>query len=134
MTHLDDAGKLVLRLTIGILILLHGIGKLFGGIGGIEAMLAANGLPAMLAWSVYIGEILAPLLLIVGIYTRPAALVVAINMLFAIGLAHSGEILALTRTVAWAIELQALFLFDAVAEAFLGAGSHSVAGKGARFN
>lgn len=134
MTHLDDVGKLVLRLTLGILILLHGISKLVGGIGGIEAMLSANGLPPFIAWGVYIGEILAPLLLIVGIYTRPAAIVVAINMVFALALAHTSEIFSLSRSGGWAIELQAMFLFTAVAIALLGAGSYSVAGKAGRYN
>ena len=45
----DDIGKLLLRLTLGILILLHGLAKVTGGVGGISNMLAGVGLPAALA-------------------------------------------------------------------------------------
>lgn len=134
MNHLDDAGKLTLRLTIGILMLLHGIAKLTGGIGGIEGMLVARGIPAFVAWGVYVGEVLAPALLIVGVYTRLAALVVAINMLFAIALAHTSQVWQLSNNGGWAIELQGLFLFGALAVALLGAGRFSVAGERGPFN
>lgn len=130
----DDLGKLVLRLTVGVLVLLHGIAKLMNGIGGIEAMLTANGWPAFFAWGVYVGEVLAPVLLILGIYTRPAALLVAINMVVAIALAHSSQIAALSKSGGWAIELQAMFLFSAIALIFLGAGRYCLGGKGGRYN
>src|SRR5690606_5497773 len=55
-TSYDDAGKLVLRLTIGILILLHGLAKLMNGVGFIEGMLASRGVPAFFAYAVYVGE------------------------------------------------------------------------------
>ncbi len=68
MIKSDDTGKLILRLTLGILILLHGLFKITGGgVGGIGGMLSSHGLPGFLAYGVYIGEILAPVLLIVGI-------------------------------------------------------------------
>ena len=40
----DDVGKLVLRLTVGILMLLHGIAKMTSGVSGIEKMLEGVGL------------------------------------------------------------------------------------------
>jgi len=126
---MDDAGKLVLRLTLGILILMHGIAKLLNGIGPIEGMLVARGMPAFFAWGAYIGEVLAPLLLIIGIYTRAAAAIVAFNMIVAIALAHSAELFQLSKTGGWTLELQGMFLFSAVAIVLLGAGRYSVAGK-----
>lgn len=129
MSSMDDAGKLVLRLTLGILILMHGIAKLLNGIGPIEGMLVARGMPAFFAWGAYIGEVLAPLLLIIGIYTRAAAAIVAFNMIVAIALAHSAEIFQLSKTGGWTLELQGMFLFSAVAVVLLGAGRYSVAGK-----
>ena len=122
----QDLGKLILRVTIGVLILLHGIGKITGGVDGIAGMLEAKGLPGVLAYGAYVGEVLAPLLLIVGFQTRIAAILVAINMVFAIGLAHAGQIFQLTPMGGWAIELQGLFLFGAVAIALLGAGRFSL--------
>lgn len=69
---LDDAGKLVLRLALGVLILLHGLFKLQNGAGFITGMLEKAGLPGALGYLVYVGEILAPLLVIAGIATRAA--------------------------------------------------------------
>lgn len=121
-----DIGKLLLRLTVGILILLHGLAKVTGGVGGISNMLAGVGLPAALAYGVYIGEVLAPLLLIIGFYSRIAALVIVVNMLFAIGLVHMNDILRLTKTGGWALELQALFLLTSLAIALIGPGRYAV--------
>jgi putative oxidoreductase len=134
MTRSDDTGKLILRLTIGILMLLHGIAKLSNGIGPISGMVASQGLPAFFAYGVYIGEVLAPVLIIIGLFTRPAAAVVAINMVVAIWLAHMGTIATLGKTGGWALELQGLFLFGAVALIFLGAGRLSVGGIAGKYN
>src|SRR5687768_3823726 len=102
----NDLGKLVLRVALGVLILLHGIAKLTGGPDFIVSAVEKAGLPSVLAYGVYIGEVLAPVLLIIGLFTRPAAIVVAINMLFAVFLVHAGEVAQLSKTGGWAIELQ----------------------------
>jgi putative oxidoreductase len=125
---MNDLGKLVLRLALGILILLHGIAKLRGGIGPIEGLVASAGLPAFVAWGVYVGEVLAPLLVIAGWYAVAGAAIIAVNMLFAIGLAHSAELLALGASGGWALELQGLYLATAVAVALLGPGRYSANG------
>lgn len=122
----QDAGKLVLRLTLGILMLMHGLAKVANGIGGIEGMLQKVGLPPTLAFGVYIGEVLAPLLVIVGFYTRLGAVLMAVNMLFAIGLAHAHQLFTLSKTGGWALELQGFFLLTAIALALLGPGRYAV--------
>src|SRR3982751_5272026 len=134
MFRSDDTGKLILRLALGILILLHGISKLSTGVGGIAGMLTGHGLPGALAYLVYVGEIVAPVLMIVGIYTRPAAWITVVNMLVAIWLVHLKDIGSLGKSGGWALELQGMFLFAALALAFLGAGRFSVAGTGGRYN
>jgi len=131
---LDDLAKLLLRLVLGVLMLLHGWAKIRHGIGGIEAMLAIRGLPAFLAWGVYIGEVLAPLLLIAGIWTRMAAVVIAVNMLVAVVLAHVGHLTQFTASGGWRLELQAMFFVAAIAILLLGAGRYSAAGQGGRWN
>src|SRR6478752_7586103 len=131
MIKSDDTGKLILRLTLGILILLHGLSKLTGGVGG---MLSSHGLPGFLAYGVYVGEIIAPVLLIIGVYTRLGGLIIAINMVVAILLAHSGSIASMTNNGGWALELQGMFLFAGLAIAFMGAGRFSLAGNGGRWN
>jgi putative oxidoreductase len=118
----DDFGKLILRLTLGILMLLHGLGKLGGDIGFLERMLRDAGLPAYLSYGVYVGEILAPLMILAGWYARVGALLLAINMVFAVALAHRAELFLLTRSGGWALELQGLYLFGALALAFTGPG------------
>jgi putative oxidoreductase len=123
----QDAARLILRLVLGICVLLHGIAKIRHGVGGIEGMLVAHGLPGVLSWGALIGEVLAPLMLIVGWHARIGAALIAINMLFAIFLAHMGEIFAINpQSGGWAIELQAMFLFTAIALALLGPGRFSV--------
>ena len=81
----------MLRLALGTCVLLHGIAKLMGGIGGISGILASKGLPAVLAYGVYVGEVIAPLLIILGFYSRIGAWIVVINMLFALGLARGSD-------------------------------------------
>lgn len=124
-----DAGRLVLRVAIGLLVLLHGIAKLSGPPDVIVAMLAAAGLPGFLAYGVYIGEILAPLLLIVGVWTRAAAAVIVVNMIAAVYLAHLPELFSRGDQGGYALELQALYLFGALALCFLGGGRYSVGGR-----
>ncbi|MDB5879306.1 MAG: GntR family transcriptional regulator [Variovorax sp.] len=134
MTRNDDTGKLILRLALGILILMHGIAKISSGVGGIAGMLTSHGLPSGLAYLAYIGEVVAPVLLIVGIFTRPAALIIAINMVFAIYLAHMSQLFTIGKTGGWTLELQGMFLFTAIALAFLGAGRFSVGGIAGKYN
>ena len=57
----ESTGKLILRVTLGFLILLHGISKLMNGVDWLDGMLADAGLPAFLKYGVYVGEVLAPL-------------------------------------------------------------------------
>lgn len=122
----DDTGKLILRLTLGILMLLHGIAKLRYGISGIEGMLASHGLPSFLAYGVFVGEILAPLLVIFGLYARIGALLMAFNMVFAIALAHTSQLLDISKSGGWALELQGFFLFTAIAVALIGPGKFGI--------
>ena len=122
----NDLGKLILRLTLGVLILLHGIAKISGGTAGIEKMLEGNGLPGFLAPGVYVGEILAPILVILGFYARLGAAVIVVNMLFAVLLAHRADLFLLTKSGGWALELQAFFLFTAVAVALIGPGRFGI--------
>ena len=89
-------------------------------------MLANYNLPGFIAYGVYVGEIVAPLMLIVGYYTRIGALVIAFNMFMAVWLSHTGDFFKLGSHGAWALEVQAFFLFNAVAIFFLGSGKYAV--------
>jgi putative oxidoreductase len=133
-TNTDDTGKLVLRAALAILLLFHGYAKLTGGIGFVAGMLAKAGLPAALGYLVYVGEVIAPLMILAGIFTRPAALVVAINMIVAVLLVHTGQFFTLDKTGGWALELQGMYFFASVAVALLGAGRYSLGGTSGRYN
>lgn len=124
-----DLGILILRLSVGILMLLHGIAKLAHGVGGIEQMLEASGLPTFIAYGVYVGEVVVPLLIILGIATRPAAAIFAFNMIVAVAMAHAGDLFTLSATGGWMIELQALYLFGSLALVFTGGGKYAVSNK-----
>jgi putative oxidoreductase len=131
---LEDTAKLLLRLTLGVLLLLHGIAKLTGGIDFILGAVTKAGLPPALGYLVFAGEIVAPVLLIAGVWTRAAALVVAINMLVAVALVHRADFAVLTANGGWALELQAFYLAMAGAVALLGAGRYSAGGVDGRWN
>jgi putative oxidoreductase len=122
----EDTGKLILRIALGTLILLHGISKLRGGVGWLDGMLANAGLPAFLKYGVYVGEVLAPLAVIAGWYSRIGAWLIAVNMLFALGLAHGAELLAFNEHGALVLELQYMFFLSAIALALIGPGRHAV--------
>jgi putative oxidoreductase len=120
---LDDQGKLVLRIILAVLLLFHGVSKLIGGIGFITGMLEKAGLPGVFGYLVYVGEVIAPLMMLVGVFTRPAALVV-----------HTSQFFTLNDTGGWALELQGLYLGSAIVVALLGAGRYSIGGTTGRWN
>ncbi len=131
MLDRPDAAKLLLRISLGGMLLLHGIDKLHGGIAGLQNMIENKGLPGFVAYGVYAGEVIAPLFILAGWNTRIAALVFAFNMVVATLLAHSGDIFELGRHGGWAIELPMLYMFGAITIALLGAGRYSVSrGRG----
>jgi putative oxidoreductase len=133
-TGSPDIAKLLLRLVLGLLILLHGISKIKGGPGFVLDVVDKAGLPEPFGYLVYVGEVVAPALVLVGLWTRAAALVIAVNMIVAVLLVHTGQLLQLAPEGGWALELQGLYLVVALAVALLGAGRYSVAGAQGRFN
>lgn len=118
---MDDTGKLVLRLVLGLLIIQHGIAKILGGIAWLGPVLAAHHLPGFVAYGVYVGEVIAPILIIIGLYTRIGGVLIVINMLFAFWLVHLPHLFTLDNGH-WAFGLQGIFLFSGVAVALMGSG------------
>jgi putative oxidoreductase len=123
----DNAGKLVVRLTLGILILFHGVAKILhpDSLGFISSGLAGWGLPEALAYGVYIGEVVAPLMLIAGVFSRWGGMLVVLNMLFAIGLSHMGDLFSLTDHGGYRLELQMFYLLGGLAVMLLGSGRYA---------
>lgn len=126
----DDWGKLVLRVAVGGLMLFHGVDKATAGIEGITSMVEAQGLPSVAAYGVYVGEILAPLLLLAGLLVRPAALILFVNMLVAVYLAHSDDLLGLGGHGGYALELQAFYTLGALSLLISGGGRLGLGRRG----
>jgi putative oxidoreductase len=55
-------------------------------------------------------------------------------MVVAVYLAHTHQIFTRGPSGGWALELQGMFLFAAIALLFLGAGSYSIGGKSGKWN
>ena len=79
---LADVGLLVIRLFTGLaLAFAHGIDKLPPSEGFVETTAGLGfPVPAVFAWSAGLAEFLGGLLLAVGLFTRPAALFIAVTM------------------------------------------------------
>ena len=121
-----DLGKLVLRVSFAFLFLLHGIHKVTGGTEFIQGLLVDHGLPAFVAYGVYLGEVVAPILMIIGLYTRLASVVVAGTCLMVIYLLNMGDLFALNKFGAWAVEGIGVYLFASIAIMFLGSGKYAL--------
>lgn len=124
----SDIAKLLLRLSVGVLILFHGIHKVIHGVGGVKAMLSSAGLPEFLSYGVYVGEVVAPIFIILGLYARLASLVVAFNMLVAIFLAF-GFSFSLAMYGGLAMESPLMFFIMSLIIVLLGSGKYSVNNK-----
>ena len=123
----DAAGKLLLRVSVAGLIMMHGMSMLLvRGVGIIPGELEAVGIPGFIAYGVFIGQIIAPIMMIAGFYARAGALVVAFTMVVAILLVHSDHMFALTPNGGFQIELQWLFLLSAISVMLMGPGRYAI--------
>ncbi len=129
MFQSNDIGKLLLRVSLGVLMLFHGMNKIIYGVGGVKHLLNEAGLPQFLAYGVYIGEVIVPVFLILGLYARVASLVLAFNMLVAIMLAHGGAMFTLYKHGGLVIELPLFYLIASVVVFILGSGRYGVNNK-----
>jgi putative oxidoreductase len=123
---MDDFGKLILRLTLGILVLLHGVAKIKSGVGFLMPMVQGIGLPPWVAYGVYLGEVLGPIMVILGVFGRTGAFLIFANMLFALTLVHRHELFTMGKQGGYALELQAMFLFSALALVFMAPGRYAM--------
>ena len=128
MLQNSEIAKLLLRLTLGSLLLFHGIHKLIHGIGGVKSMLHSAGLPELLAYGVYVGELIAPIFVILGLYARIASVVVGINMLMAMFLAY-GFSFSLAKYGGLAMESPLIFFVMSLLVVLLGSGRYAVNAK-----
>ncbi|NLB66822.1 MAG: DoxX family protein [Lentisphaerae bacterium] len=106
-----NPGHTLLRLFIGGALLTHGWSKMFGG--GLEqftGFVASLGLPAphVMAFLAAFTESIGAILLILGLLTRPVALMIMVNMLVAIIGVHRAQGFS-GQELAWLYLMPALF-------------------------
>lgn len=120
-----DLGLLLSRITIAGLMLFHGVAKL-SNLNGIKSMLGKAGLPEAMAYGVYITELIAPLLILIGFRTRLASLAFFFGMIAALLLAHSENMFALSKSGGLEIELILLYALGGLVFFFTGAGKYAI--------
>jgi putative oxidoreductase len=89
-----NLGLLWLRVLMGAGIAYHGAMKIFGGMmGKLTEGVAGMGFPfpEFFAWSAALAEFAGGLLIVLGLYTRPAALFVLVTMIVAAFFAHAKD-------------------------------------------
>ena len=92
------AAALILRVPVGLILAAHGAQKLFGwfgghGLAGTTQWMSSIGMEPGLLMAILAGgaEFFGGLALVIGLLTRPAALVAAFTMLVAIFSVHIGN-------------------------------------------
>lgn len=123
---INEIAKLILRVTVGVMMLFHGLDKIINGIAGIKHLTVSAGLPEFLAHGVYIGEVVVPILILLGAYARAASLVLALNMCFAIFLAHGSSLFKLGEHGAPSFELPFLYLIMSLIIFVFGSGKYAL--------
>ncbi|GAA0527151.1 putative oxidoreductase [Rhizomicrobium palustre] len=118
----DDLGKLFLRLGLGGLLLFHGVHKLLTGLDPVKSLLSAHGLPENLAYIAYFGEILGPLMVLTGVFTRLGAFFIFAEIAALIGLSGLSQLLAFSPEGAYGLETEMLFIITALSLLFTGGG------------
>lgn len=123
MSTNDDLGKLIVRLTSSLLLFVHGYSFLMGD-RALLARVQSYDLPEAVGWAgALLGEVLAPILVALGVYSRIGALFMMAFMITAIGMSHMDHIFAFApRGGGLFIELQLFFLLTALAVFVQGAG------------
>lgn len=93
-----DFGPFVVRLALGAVFIGHGAQKLFGiwggpGLQGVTGMLASMGFQPPYLWALALAlvEFVGGVLVFVGLFTRYAALALAVDMAVAILRVHWGS-------------------------------------------
>ena len=133
----DDVGKLVLRVTVGALIVFHGL-ALATGDAGIPNNLVRWGLPAELMWIGFLIEFFGGVGMILGVYARLGGFLLGVFMLIALFMAHSGLMGSQNHWFMVAnnpagnhwdhyfLETQMFYLLGAFSVALLGAGRYGL--------
>ena len=122
-----DLGILFARLGLGICLFMHGFAKILHGIDGVKGILAKAGLPEIMAYGSYVGEVIAPIMIILGIFSRIGALLVICTSL-TIMYAYHGlrNLLELTNVGGFKAEILYLYIALSLCIIFNGSGKYAI--------
>ncbi|MFH4965728.1 DoxX family protein [Gaetbulibacter sp. M235] len=126
MNTKQHIGLLIIRIGISFTMLIYGITKLIYDIDFIKDLFTQHGLPSFLGYGIYIGEIIAPILIILGFRTKLAGLVFAINCFAAILMVQLPNLLKLNEFGGWAIGPIFIYMIFGIALIFTGAGKFAI--------
>ena len=88
LDRLHPLALLALRVALGAVMIAHGAQKAFGGMPRFMGMLQSMGIPPILAYLTTAAELGGGILLVLGLFTRVAALSILIDMCVAIAKVH----------------------------------------------
>lgn len=125
----EDVGLLFLRIAVGIPFIVHGITKIMD-VTGTAAFFASIGLPFYLVYVIGILELVAGLMILLGVYAWIGGWIVAVIM--------AGAYLVVKHKFAFiggmSFEIDYAFFFAGLAIAFMGSGKYSVMKSTCRCN
>lgn len=122
-----DLGILFVRLGLGVCLFMHGFAKILHGVGGVKGILAKAGLPEIMAYSSYIGEVVAPIMIILGIFSRIGALLITGTSLTIMYAYHGlGNLLELTNAGGFKTEILYLYIALSLCIIFNGSGKYAI--------
>ena len=96
------------------------------GLDHIRVLLRTHGWPEFLRYGVYLGELIAPAMILVGLFVRIAALLIALTMLMSIYLFYGLNAFILDQYGALTSQVNIFFFFSSLSIFFLGAGNYSI--------
>ena len=88
LDRLQPLALFVMRIALGTIMIAHGYHKVFGGLHGFAHAVGGMGLPSWLGYVSAFTEFVGGMLLIIGLFTRPAAFAICINLSVAIWKVH----------------------------------------------
>jgi putative oxidoreductase len=88
LDRVQPLGFFILRVVLGVIMVVHGYHKVFGGLHHHAQFVASLGMPAWLGYVSAFTEFLGGIALIAGVLTRFAAFAVCIDMCIAIAKVH----------------------------------------------
>jgi putative oxidoreductase len=132
-TRRRETGLLILRLALGLIFVLHGWTNVIGGQESfIREMLSMAGwaAPDLLVWLITALELLGGLALMLGLFTRKAAAILAVEMGIVVVFFHAGQgffIVAVPNVpLAYGFEYQVALIGGLACLALAGPGAFSL--------